>query len=101
MDEAAGEGEQPDDGEDDGQAGDDFGVDEAALVPAGGSRHGMEPVARQAGHNGGKGQLVRLKSVYGAPSIPQCGAGFGATHLREAEDHGDEIDQNHLGGFIG
>ena len=60
VDEAAGEGEQPDYSEQDGQAGNDLGEDEAALVPGGGAVDGVEVVACEAGGDGGEGELFRL-----------------------------------------
>ncbi len=74
MDERAAEGEQPDDGEDDGKTGDDLGVDEAALVPRRRSLGEVEVLARQTGDDGSECQL------------------------RQAEDHGQEINENHVGG---
>lgn len=60
MDEATGKGEHPDDGEEDGQAGDDFGVDEAAELPAGLVAAGQgKVVACDTGGNGGKDQLFK------------------------------------------
>lgn len=61
MDEGATEGEQPDDGEDDGQAGDDFGVDEGALRPARSVFDRVQVVTSDAGHDSCKGQLSKEK----------------------------------------
>lgn len=54
--EAAREGEQPQQREQDGQAGDDLGVDEAREVPRGVVRV-VEVVARDAGDDGGEDEL--------------------------------------------
>lgn len=73
MDEAAGEGEQPDDGEQDSKSSDDFGVDEAALRPSAGVADRVEIGAVESGDDGGKDQL------------------------RNAKDHANEVCQDHIG----
>lgn len=57
VDEAAGKGEQPDDGKQNGKAGDNFGIDEATLVPGRGATDGMKVDASETGNNGGKSKL--------------------------------------------
>lgn len=73
VDEGTAEGEQPDDGEQDCEAGDHFGVDEAPEVPRAGALDRMQVVAVEACHDGGKRQL------------------------REAQDDGEEVGEDHVG----
>lgn len=72
MDEGSGKREEPDDGRDDADASDDFGVDEASLVPRGRPLDLVEVVAVDARHDGCEGQL------------------------RQAEDHREEVNEQHL-----
>lgn len=75
MDEAAREGDEPDEGEEHGEGGDHLGVDEPGLLPVGGRvGDGVQVLAVDAGHDGAEDQL------------------------RGPEDHGYEVRQNHLGG---
>lgn len=75
VDEGAAEGEEPDDREEDAEGGDDIRVDEAALVPGRSTLRDVQIVGCDSQDDGRKGQL------------------------RQAEDHGDEVRQNHFGGF--
>lgn len=60
VDEAAGEGEQPDNGEQDGKAGNNFCVNKATLVPGRWATDGVEVDASETGNNGGKSKLGTL-----------------------------------------
>jgi len=74
VDEAAGEGEQPEEREKDGKASDDFSVDEACLFHGAGALDGMEVGAIDTSDDAGKDQL------------------------RNAQENGKDISQ-HLVGF--
>lgn len=76
VDKGAAEGEEPDDGEQDAQSGHHDRVDVSALLPARHAISDVEIARRDTEDDGGEGQL------------------------RQAEDHGDEVDENHLGGCI-
>jgi len=71
VDERAAEGEEPKEGEQDREAGDDLGVDEASLVPGRAVGNSMEVVAGEASDDGREDQL------------------------RQAEDHGEQVSENH------
>ena len=64
MDERAGEGEQPDDGEEDGQAGNDLGVDEAAQLPGRRALGVVEVLAGETCDDGRECQLETDVSVW-------------------------------------
>lgn len=76
VDEAATEGEQPEDGQQyrDGRDGD--GVDVSAIVPRRDVLPLVQELTRETGNDRGKDQL------------------------RHAEDHGDDIRDDHFGGFV-
>lgn len=74
VDKGAAEGEEPYDGQDDAETGNDFGVDEPRLIPRGAAGDRVEVVAIDAGHDTGEDQLPK------------------------AEDHRQDVDENHLGG---
>lgn len=57
MGEATGEWEEPDDGEEDGESGYHFGVDETALVPAASVVDVVQVLAVDSGDDGAEGQL--------------------------------------------
>ena len=63
VNEAAAEGEQPDDGQEDGQAGDDLGVDEATQLPGRGTLGIVQVLAGEASDDGCEGQLW-MESVH-------------------------------------
>lgn len=77
VDEGAGEGEEPDNGQEDAETGYDLGVYEPPLIPRRGVADGVEVVACEAGHDRGEGQF------------------------REAEDHRYDVDKDHFGGLGG
>lgn len=64
MDEAAREGEQPDDGQQDGKTSNDFSVNETALVPGRRATDGVEVVTSKTGNDGGKGELAVLMNHF-------------------------------------
>lgn len=72
MNEATGEREEPDDGKENGETSYHFGVDETALVPTVGIFDGMEILPVDSSDNSSKRQL------------------------RKAEDHGEDVCQDHL-----
>jgi hypothetical protein len=76
VDEGPAEGEQPDDGEEDAEPGHDVCVDEAALVPG---RHAL-----------GEVQVVRGDAQDNG----------GEDELRQAEDHGDKVGEDHGCGSV-
>ncbi len=77
VDEAAGKGEEPDEGEENGEARDNLGVDEPGLLPVGGRiRDQVQILAVDRGHDRGEDQL------------------------RQPEDHGKEVRQDHLGRLL-
>lgn len=57
VDEAAAEGEQPDDGQEDGDAGDHLGIDEAAQLPGRGALGVVQVLAGEASDDSCEGQL--------------------------------------------
>jgi len=71
VDEGAAEGEQPNDGQQDRKCRDDFGIDEAALVPRRATGHRVEVVAREARDDGCEDQFP------------------------DAEDYGKEVGEDH------
>ena len=77
MHEGSAKGEEPDEREEDGNAGHDFGVDEPAQAPTVNSVHPVQVVSVDTGDDGGKSQLC------------------------QAQDHANEVCQDHLGGFWG
>lgn len=76
VDEGAAEGEQPDDGEEDAERGHDVRVDEAAQVPGRHAPAEVQVVRRDAQDDGGEDQL------------------------RQAEDQGEDVGENHGRGFL-
>lgn len=57
VDKASGEGEKPDNGEEDSQTGDHFRIDEATLLPTIGVADRVEIGAVKTSDNGGEDQL--------------------------------------------
>lgn len=97
VDEAAGEGEQPEEGEQDGQPGDDLGVDEAAQGPGRLSFVGVQVVSGYTCDDARKDQLQRGSASsleYGLSGV-RIGP-----YLRQAQYHGNEIGQDHGDGRL-
>lgn len=97
VDEAAGEGEQPKEGEQDGQPSDHLGVDEAPQGPGRLSSVGVQVVSGYTCDDGREDQLQR-----GSASSFECGLSGCRVkpYLRQAEYHGDEIGQDHGDGWL-
>lgn len=74
VDERPAEGEQPDDGKQNRDAGNDLGVDEPPQAPRRRALRGMQELARERRDNDAEGEL------------------------RQTEDHGEEIGEKHDGG---
>lgn len=75
VNEAAAKGQEPEDGQQHGDGRDGDGVDVAAIVPCRGVVPLVQELTRETGNDGGKDQL------------------------RHAEDHGDDIRDDHFGGL--
>lgn len=96
VDEASGEGEQPQEGQQDGEPRHNLSVDEAAQGPGGLPSAGVKVVSGNTSNDGTKDQLKgesAASSEYGLEVKHE-------TYLRKAEYHRDKIGQDHFDMFV-